>query len=141
MPQPQSLLAPLFFHCQLTATPRRESSSCSLSVGLSLTHIAASMLGINLKKGQPKKINYLKLVFNSLCCDYTVLYVRINTFIVMPHSYFPNIAQTGVCCNVKNIKSIACEGSPAIKMAMPTAAFTPIQTDTYMGCGACEKQM
>lgn len=60
----------------------------------------------------------------------------ISTLVVMPNSYFPDAAETGVCGNVKDIKSVACEGSFAVKMAVSTAALTSIQTDSNMGCGA-----
>lgn len=58
------------------------------------------------------------------------------TFVVMPNTYFPDIPQAGVRGNVKDVQCIAHKGSPAVEMAMPTAAFTPIQTDSHMSRGA-----
>lgn len=65
----------------------------------------------------------------------------IRTLVVMPNSHFPDAAEVGVCGDVEDVESIACEGSFGVKVTVPTAALTSIQTDSNMGCGAFTLQI
>lgn len=62
--------------------------------------------------------------------------VRLRTLVVVPNSYFPDIAQAGVCGNVKDVESVARESSSAVEVAVPTAALASVQTDPHMSRGA-----
>lgn len=140
-PPPQSLPVRQFSHYLLTATHQPGSSSCFLSASLWPRRTVAAMLGTDLREGQQMMVSLVffkcklvkPFVITGLCC----VCVYVFTLVVMPNSYFPHTSQAGICCNMEDIKSVAREGSSAVEMAVSTAAFTSVQTDSHMSRGAC----
>lgn len=51
---------------------------------------------------------------------------ELSTLVVVPNPDFPDVAQAGVCGDMKDVEGISREGSPAVKMAVSAAALPSI---------------